>query len=123
MMKKVLFVALVLSLFAEGAFQQAGAETLSWGASTGVVEGYKVYYQMTALTGEPCNSDTFVNNIDVGNTTSCSTDILPLSQGVQYCIAVTAYNSAGESRHTESVVWTLGDVTPPLSPIGLKQIE
>lgn len=119
MFRKIFFIILCLFVITALSFQNASAETISWGSSTGVVEGYKVYYE--SIDGGECNKDNYVNFIDVGNTTSTSTDRLPLSQGVPYCIAVTAYNSAGESGFTESVVWTLGDVTPPLPPIGLKE--
>lgn len=118
MFKKLLFLILYLSMIAGVSFQTAGAETLSWGSSTGVVEGYKVYYEQN--TGVACQDSGYTNFIDAGNTISCSTDMLPLSEGIPYCLAVTAYNSAGESGFTESIVWILGDETPPLPVIGLK---
>jgi hypothetical protein len=87
------------------------AETLAWDASSGTVEGYNVYYGT--------NPSDRSNHRDVGNTTQLDLNNLPLSDGVTYYLCVSAYNSAGESPPCAPVVFTPGDNTPPLPPIGL----
>ena len=86
------------------------AAKLIWDASSGTVDGYKVYYGTTAT---PSNSKT------VGNVTSYNLDNLPLSENVQYYLTLTAYNSAGESAPSLPVIYTPGDSTPPFPPSGL----
>lgn len=119
-MKRYSFLLICLLWMLGPSAFPAGAETIIWGESSGIVDGYRVYYEPES---GGCDEGDYVNYVDVGSTTSCSTDRLPLSQGVPYCIAVTAYNSTGESGFTESVVWTLGDVTPPLPPTGLDKVD
>jgi len=87
------------------------AETLVWDASSGTVDGYNVYYGT--------NPSDHSNYRDVGNTTQLDLNNLPLSEGVTYYLCVSAYNSAGESPPCAPVVFTPGDNTPPLPPIGL----
>ena len=87
------------------------AETLVWDASSGTVEGYNVYYGT--------NPSDQSNYRDVGNTTQLDLNNLPLSDGVTYYICVSAYNSAGESPPCAPVVFTPGDNTPPIPPVGL----
>ncbi|MBC2736874.1 MAG: fibronectin type III domain-containing protein [Desulfobacteraceae bacterium] len=87
------------------------AETLVWDASSGTVEGYNVYYGTT-----PSDQSAYR---DVGNTTQLDLNNLPLSEGVTYYLCVSAYNSVGESPPCAPVVFTPGDNTPPLPPIGL----
>lgn len=119
-MLKLFFRLSLCFTLATGFFiQSAMSETVTWGPSSGVVDGYKIYFQPN--TDGTCNESGYLNFVDVGNLTYCSTDRLPLTQGISYCIAVTAYNSAGESGFTEPVLWTPKDVTPPLPPSGLKK--
>ena len=99
----------VMALFAAPAISKA--ETLVWDASSGIVEGYNVYYGTS-----PSDQS---NYRDVGNTTQLDLNNLPLSDGVTYYLCVSAYNSAGESPPCAPVVFTPGDNTPPLPPIGL----
>jgi hypothetical protein len=87
------------------------AATLVWDASSGTVEGYNVYYGT--------NPGDRSNFRDAGNTTQLDLNNLPLSEGVTYYLCVSAYNSAGESPPCAPVVFTPGDNTPPLPPIGL----
>jgi len=87
------------------------AQTLVWSPSSGQVDGYKVFYNTT-----PSNQSNF---LDVGNTTQCDLNILPLSEGVTYYISISAYNAVGESPPCTPVVFTPGDSTPPLPPMGL----
>jgi len=87
------------------------AETLVWDASSGIVEGYNVYYGKN-----PSNRSNYRN---VGNTTQLDLNNLPLSEGITYYLSVSAYNSAGESPPCAPVVFTPGDNTPPLPPTGL----
>ena len=117
MFKKLGYFTLCLSFAALLIAQSAVSKTLSWGASSGIIDGYRVYYH--PYIGGEWDKSNYVDYINVGNTISCSTNILPLTQEIPYCIAVTAYNSAGESDFTNSIIWTLGDVTPPMPPIGL----
>ena len=87
------------------------AETLVWDASSGTVNGYNVYYGTTP--GDQSNYR------DVGNVTQLDLNNLPLSEGVTYYLSVSAYNEAGESLPCTPVVFTPGDNTPPLPPIGV----
>lgn len=87
------------------------AETLVWEASSGIVEGYKVYYGK--------NPSDRSNYRDVGNTKQLDLNNLPLSEGITYYLSVSAYNSAGESPPCAPVVFTSGDNTPPDPPTGL----
>ena len=87
------------------------AATLVWNASSGTVDGYNVYYGTSAT--NPSDS------INVGNSTQCSIDSLPLSENVQYYFTVSAYNTAGESAPCAPVAYTPADTTPPAPPVGL----
>lgn len=100
-----LIIALFFTSFA------AGAATLRWGASSGEVDGYKVYIG----TSPSSTSD----SVDVGNVTSYSIDKLPLNDEVQYYFCVTAYNEVGESPPCDPVAYTTQDSTPPAPPTGL----
>jgi len=86
------------------------AATLVWDASSGTVDGYKVHYG---------TSSTPSATMDVGNTTQCNIDSLPLSQNTQYYLSVSAYNTAGESDPCAPVAYTPADTTPPTPPVGL----
>jgi hypothetical protein len=103
----VLIVTIVL-LISPAVIQ---AETLVWDASSGTVDGYNVYYGT--------NTSDQSNYRDVGNTMQLDLNNLPLSEGVTYYLCVSAYNSAGESPPCAPVVFTPGDNTPPLPPIGV----
>jgi hypothetical protein len=105
----VLSLVVTLTLLISPAAIQA--ETLVWDASSGTVDGYNVYYGT--------NPSDQSNYRDVGNTTQLDLNNLPLSDGVTYYLSVSAYNSAGESPPCSPVVFTPGDNTPPLPPIGL----
>ena len=86
-------------------------ETLVWQASSGVVEGYRVYWSTSR--GDLTNSH------DVGNNTRYDLNRLPLTEGLTYYLCVSAYNAAGESPPCAPVVFTPGDNTPPAPPTGL----
>ena len=87
------------------------AETLVWDASSGSVDGYNVYYGTRP--GDHSNYH------DVGKVTQLDLNNLPLSEGVTYYLSVSAYNEAGESPPCAPVVFTPGDNTPPIPPVGL----
>ena len=87
------------------------AKTLVWDASSGAVDGYHVYYGTT-----PSDQS---NYRDVGNVTQLDLNNLPLSEGVTYYLCVSAYNAAGKSPPCAPVVFTPGDNTPPIPPVGL----
>ena len=89
----------------------AAAATLVWDASSGTVDGYRVYWGT--------NASDRSNSSDVGNATQYNLNNLPLSEGVTYYICVSAYNTAGESQPCAPVAFTPGDNTPPLPPLGL----
>ena len=108
--KTTIFGMSVLLIFLIGFYSNAIGATLSWNASTGEVTGYRLYYSTT--------EGSYIQNVDVGNVTSYSTDSLSLTEGTTYYFVVTAYNSAGESGYSNMILWTppLVDTTPPLSP-------
>lgn len=89
----------------------AAAESLVWDASSGTVDGYVVYW------GTRSNDRT--NSRNVGNVTRYDLNNLPLTEGTPYYLCVSAYNTAGESQPCTPVVFTPGDNTPPLPPVGL----
>jgi hypothetical protein len=86
----------------------SSAATLVWDPNTDTVDGYKIYYGLSA--SNPSNT------IDVGKTTQYSLDSIPLSENTQYFFCVSAYNSAGESDRSAAVGFTPQDQTPPLPP-------
>ncbi len=100
--------ALLIGLFCSHAI----SATLVWNSSSGVVEGYKVYYGTSG--SNPTTS------IDVGKVTQYSLDVLPLAENTQYYFRVSAYNNVGESAPCHPVAYTPADTTPPAPPIGLK---
>lgn len=104
---KTLLVALLLIFIA---ISSGSAATLVWDASSGTVDGYRVYY------GTSSNPST---NVNVGNTTQYDIDRLPLSENTQYYFRVSAYNTAGESDPCTPVAYTPADTTPPSPPVGL----
>ena len=89
------------------------AATLSWKASTGEVDGYKIYYGTDSVSPS--------NKVTVGNVTSYSIDKLPMVENKQYFFCVSAYNQVGESKQSASVAYTPADCTPPFPPVGLKE--
>jgi len=81
----VLTIAFIIFL---GISHPAICADLTWSESSGEVDGYRIYY------GTSSESLTdFVESWD----TSYPLDFLPIIGGETYYIAVTAYNSAGES--------------------------
>jgi hypothetical protein len=88
------------------------AETLKWDASSGKVEGYKIYWGTNKY--KPTNSR------DVGKRRAYNLNKLPLAEGVTYYLSVSAYNQAGESKRSTPVVFKPGDNTPPAPPRGFK---
>ena len=87
------------------------AATLKWDASTGVVNGYKIYYGTSP--------DAPSQSIDAGNVQQYQIDNLPLSENIQYYFCVSAYNSSGESPPCAPIAYSPGDSTPPVPPTGL----
>lgn len=94
-----------------GAVPISSAATLVWDASSGTVEGYKVYYGTSST-----NPST---TIDVGSTTQYPLDQLSLTDNTQYFFCVSAYNASGESPPCEPVAYTPADTIPPAPPVGL----
>ena len=81
---------------------------LSWDAVSGA-EGYKLYY------GNSC--DEYTGSIDLGNVTSKTFYDIPVGT---YYLAVVAYNSKGESKHSncETVTVVAAPVTLTISKSG-----
>lgn len=84
------------------------ADTLHWTPSKGKVDGYKIYWGQ--------NKKRPAKSRKVGKRVAYNLNKLPLKEGVTYHISVSAYNSAGESKRSNSVVYTQGDNTPPAPP-------
>jgi hypothetical protein len=87
------------------------AATLHWDASSGVVEGYIIYWGTDSEMPE--------HSLDVKGRTAFHLSRLPLSEGVTYFFSVSAYNSVGESARCDPVEFKPQDITPPLPPVGL----
>jgi fibronectin type 3 domain-containing protein len=106
MRRRVLFLSLIISLFATTAF--ALGIRVTWQANTeSDLAGYKIYYgTQSGVYGAP---------IDAGNVTQ--KDILNLRDGVTYYVAVTAYDLSGnESAKSQEASVKMPDVTPPAAP-------
>ncbi|MFZ5573116.1 MAG: Ig-like domain-containing protein [Thermodesulfobacteriota bacterium] len=84
---------------------------LSWGACTGEVTGYRVYYGTT--------SGSYASNREVGNVTQYALSNLSLTEGSTYYFVVRAYNAAGEGPNSNEVIYTVADSTAPLPPGGV----
>jgi Fibronectin type III domain len=108
---KFIMILFVTALVTAGLTATASAATLTWGASSGTVDGYRVHYGT--------NATTLANTVDVGNTTLYSLESLPLSENTQYFFSVSAYNEAGESNACAPVAYAPADTTPPAPPAGL----
>jgi len=113
-MKKGIFALVgMLVLFSLIAPLQAkAAGTLMWDASTGTVQGYKVYYGTTS--GGP-----YPTSANAGTATSYALNNLPLQEGSTYYFVVRAYNQAGESANSNQVATSVSDATPPAPPKGV----
>jgi len=96
----IIFLIKPCSVFAES--------TLVWDASSGEVQGYRIYYGMT--------QGQYDSSKDVGGMTQCSLFDLPLQEGNTYYFAVKAYNTAGESGPSNEVKWVVPDTSPPGPP-------
>ena len=110
-MKKihVAFFFLLTFWFIQG--QAIAQPLLSWDASTGEVDGYRIHYGTTQ--GQHPYSK------DLGNVTEYHISDLSLQEKTTYFFVITAYNSAGESPPSNEVQWTVPDTTPPAPPQGL----
>lgn len=83
------------------------AETfLNWGTSTGVVEGYRVYYSDI--------SGTYINYVDVGNINKYSLDKLlkdnDYTCNTVYYFIVRAYNEFGESPNSTETDYASSEI-------------
>lgn len=113
-MKKGIFaigvMLMLLSLISP--MQAHAAGTLAWNASTGTVNGYKVYYGTTS--GGP-----YPTSANAGTATTYSLNSLPLQQGATYYFVVRAFNQAGESANSNQASYSVTDTTPPAPPKGV----
>lgn len=110
MRKKIWLAAgLLLGLIAIPAM--AFGAQLEWNSSTGDAEGYRIYFGTSS--GE------YPEMKEVGTTTQCSLNDLPLKDNTTYYFVVRAYNNAGESANSNEISWTSGDATPPMPPQGV----
>lgn len=85
---------------------------LVWDASTGIVNGYRVFY----------TDGTNNWSKDVGNTTSVNIDDLYLDVGVEYSFEVRAYNAVGHSPPSNIVTYTRYDLVIPPEKTALGQV-
>ncbi|MCP4118924.1 MAG: fibronectin type III domain-containing protein [Desulfobacteraceae bacterium] len=112
MRKKIGIIGLSLVSFLFLHCPHGYAKTVTWTASAGIVDGYRIYY------GTDPNSLT--ETMDIGNVTNYSLDNLTLTEGTTYYFRLKAVNEVGESDFADNtVVWTPGDYTPPLPPEGM----
>lgn len=113
-MKKGLFTLVgMLVLFSLVLPMQASAAgTLTWDASTGEVQGYKVYYGTAS--GGP-----YPSSANAGTARTYSLNNLPLQEKTNYYFVVRAYNQAGESANSNQVTQSVNDSTPPAPPRGV----
>jgi len=107
-----LFWFLVLSafMFLMAPLFPAHGATLAWDASAGA-DGYKIYYQPQAGGDQ--------HSVLVENGTQVDVSELHLLPGVTYAIYATAYNSAGESGPSNTVVYTPAAFVPDENPAPL----
>lgn len=113
-MKKGIFALVVmLILFSLTSPMQADAAgTLAWNASSGVVQGYKVYYGTA-------NGGPYTGSANAGTATSYVLNNLPLQERVTYYFVVRAFNQAGESANSNQTSYSVTDSTPPAPPKGV----
>ena len=96
----VLFFIFLL-LFYRNSIQNTGETFLSWNASEGDIEGYRVYYGTNPRT-DSCPQGGYTENVDVGNTTQYT--LTGLENNTTYYFSVTSYNSRKiESCFSEEV--------------------
>jgi hypothetical protein len=99
-------------------------DTIEWEDRGDAVDGYKLYYGIFD-DSTLCSSHTkneYSNVVDLKINQYVLDNLSSLSSGKQYCFAVSAYNSAGESDISEAVSWipsSSSDNIPPLTPSGL----
>jgi len=102
-----LYVLLYTLLILIGVSSMARAETfLNWGTSTGMVEGYRVYYKDI--------SGTYINYVDVGNVNKFSLDKILKDNDYEcntiYYFIVRAYNEFGESGNSTEVDYSTSEI-------------
>ncbi len=87
---------------------------LTWGESSGVVDGYRIYYRI--------QTDTYniANSRDVYKVNDYSLNNLPLQDQTQYYFIVRAYNEYGEGPDSDEISWSSDDSTPPMPPTGVR---
>ncbi|MEA1896784.1 MAG: hypothetical protein U9N53_03885, partial [Bacteroidota bacterium] len=94
--KLIPFLSLVFFLFF-ASYSFAAEVQFQWGTSSGVVEGYKIYYGSS-------HEGPYPNLLDqVGGTTTEHT--ATLNEGQEYYLVVRAYNDYGESGNSNEVKW------------------
>ena len=99
-----LFLGLLL-FFASYSF--AAEVHFQWGSSSGVVEGYRIYYGFTHQGPYPNLL------VEVGSRSTTIDCTATLDEGVTYYLVVRAYNSYGESGNSNEVKWPSGPLPPP----------
>jgi len=99
--KLIPFLSLVFFLFF-ASYSFAAEVHFQWGTSSGVVDGYRIYYGYS-------HQGPYPNLLDqVGGTTTEYT--ATLDEGLTYYLVVRAFNDYGESGNSNEVVWSSGSV-------------
>jgi hypothetical protein len=94
--KLIPFLFLVFSLFFVS-YSFAAEVHFQWGTSSGVVDGYRIYYGSS-------NEGPYPNLLDQvgGTTTEC---FASLNEGQEYYLVVRAFNDYGESGNSNEIKW------------------
>lgn len=124
-----------LLIFAFAFPVNAQAASLLWDASTGTVDGYKVYYWNADLVDIPLNAPIpvadLIANPDVGVSQNVAPEVLRvedidtifhLPADTRIAFTVSAYNTAGESDACTPVIYTSPSPPAPYSPATQKNI-
>lgn len=94
-MSKKMIIAVFLCGLCVGISTSAFATMLSWTASKGDVDGYKIYWS------KEDGVYTEANSVDVGNVTQYSLCLLPINQNETYYFAVKTYGTEWGSSSRE----------------------
>ena len=115
-MKNIIKISILALFFLLSAYPALAATKLTWGASSGTIVGYRIYYGLS--------SGKYTGMEEIGNVTQYPLAELPLQEKTTYYLAVTAFNNNGESKASNEIAYYCPDSTPPSPPQGLsKQVS